>query len=62
MRSSFSNFDKKFMYGNSYDFGDFDSCISTKIDDMNIVGKHCMIKFQSIDVISVNPRKKLRTM
>jgi len=59
VRSSFSNFDKKFIYGNSYDFGDFDSCISTRVDAMNIVGKHCMIKFQSNDVIPVNPRKKL---
>ena len=55
MRSSFSNFDKKFVYGNSYDFGDFDGCISTNVNSSSIVGKHCMIKFQSIDVIPVNP-------
>ncbi|KAL7050613.1 hypothetical protein ACKWTF_004147 [Chironomus riparius] len=62
MRSSFSNFDKKFVYGNSYDFGDFDSCISTKVDALNVVGKHCMIKFQSKDVIGVNPPSSLRNL
>lgn len=57
MRSSFSNYDKKFVYGNSFDFGDFDSCISTNVNGSSIVGKHCMIKFQSSDVIAVNPSK-----
>ena len=45
------------MYGNSYDFGDFDSCISTRGNHSNIVGKHCLIKYHGDDVIPVIPRK-----
>lgn len=55
MQSSFSNFDKKLIYGNSYDFGDFDSCLATKIDQSGVSGKYCMIKYRSDDAISVPP-------
>lgn len=57
MRSSFTNFDKKFFYGNSYDFGDFDSCLNAKNEDLNFVGKFCLIKYYSDDVTAVPPSK-----
>jgi len=40
MKNVCSNVDKKFVCGNSYDIGDFDSCISTRVNDMAKVGKH----------------------
>lgn len=55
VQSSFSNFNKKLIYGNSYDFGDFDSCLATKIDQSGVSGKYCMIKYRSDDAISVAP-------
>ena len=55
MQSSFSNFNKKLIYGNSYDFGDFDSCLATKIVQSGVSGKYCMIKYHSDDAISVPP-------
>ena len=57
MRSSFSNFNKIFTYGNSYDFGDFDSCLDTKVENFNAVGKYCLIKYYSDDAIPVPPCK-----
>ncbi|XP_070489782.1 O-acyltransferase like protein-like [Chironomus tepperi] len=63
MQSSFSNFNKKLIYGNSYDFGDFDSCLATKIDQQSsVTGKYCMIKYRSDDVISVPPTLSLHNL
>jgi hypothetical protein len=42
-------------YGNSFDFGDFDSCLNTKIDNSTAVGKYCLIKYTSDDVIAAPP-------
>jgi hypothetical protein len=59
VQSSFSNFNKKLIYGNSYDFGDFDSCLTTKIDQSGGAGKYCMIKYHSDDAISVPPSENV---
>ncbi|KAL7050605.1 hypothetical protein ACKWTF_004143 [Chironomus riparius] len=62
MQSSFSNFDKKLIYGNSFDFGDFDSCLATKIDQSGVSGKYCMIKYHSDDAISVPPTLSIHNL
>ena len=47
-----------YLSGNTFNFGDFDSCLTTKIDQSGISGKYCMIKYRSDDAISVPPSEK----
>jgi hypothetical protein len=57
---SWSNFTKAFTHGNSFDFGDFDKCLSFKHE--KIQPQHCLIQYQKKQrttrkVVSVLPSK-----
>lgn len=59
--SSYSNFDKTFYFGNSFDFGDFDRClrIEEKVDFDILKGKYCMVQYHSLEenITSSSPSK-----
>ncbi|CAG9800765.1 unnamed protein product [Chironomus riparius] len=57
-----SSDDQWIQKSNSYDFGDFDSCISTRDNSSSIVGKHCLIKYHAENVIPVIPRLSPRNL
>ena len=59
MASTFADFKSEKVYGNSYDFGDFDKCINFGSDgNEGIQGKYCSVQYYSAsqDTISVMPR------
>lgn len=47
MLSSYSNFEKTFYFGNSFDFGDFDRClrIEENVEYESLKGKYCMVQY-----------------
>lgn len=66
MLSSYSNFDKFFYKGNSFDFGDFDRCLEIDVTDLrnaSLKGKHCLIQYQSLGnrTLSILPSIKIST-
>ncbi|XP_070497971.1 uncharacterized protein [Chironomus tepperi] len=57
--STFADFKTEKLYGNSYDFGDFDKCINFGLDgNEGIQGKYCSVQYYSTsqDTISVMPK------
>lgn len=50
MLHSWSNFSREFIYGNTFDFGDFNECVSINqnISGGSVVtGQYCLVQFQS---------------
>ncbi|XP_070492985.1 uncharacterized protein [Chironomus tepperi] len=59
LTSTFADFKTEKVYGNSYDFGDFDKCINFGLDENEgIQGKYCSVQYYSTaqDTISVMPK------
>ena len=57
--STFSDFKSEKLYGNSYDFGDFDKCINFGLgENEGFQGKYCSIQYYltTQDTISVMPK------
>ncbi|KAG5675344.1 hypothetical protein PVAND_005254 [Polypedilum vanderplanki] len=59
MIETWSNFSKDFTHGNSYDFGDFDKCLSLTF--ANIQPQHCLIQYEykptsKHSIVSVLPK------
>jgi hypothetical protein len=53
---TWSDFNKSFKFGNSFDFGRYDECMNLKVDD--IMMQHCLVLYQykpNHKVISVPP-------
>jgi len=47
-----SDFDREFLYGNTYDFGKFDQCMQLQHDpqqaDIGVIkGKYCLVQFEA---------------
>jgi hypothetical protein len=60
--STFSDFKSEKLYGNSYDFGDFDKCINFGLDGHEgFQGKYCSVQYYSTtqDTIPVMPKASI---